>query len=197
MAEGFLRSILTPDVVERVRVISAGTGAPDDSPPTAMAVETAAAHGIDIQSHRSRRLTPVLLHDSDLILCMEPGHVARAQELAPEAMDPVPVGEPVAGLAVRGGEPVFANDVASDVRFAGRDHGERYASRYEINMLRCIFCGMCEEACPVDAIELTSLFDLTGRSREEMIFDKEKLLSIYDQTKDAEPMQSASVGGTL
>ena len=55
---------------------------------------------------------------------------------------------------------------------------------------------MCEEACPVDAIELTSLFDLTGRSREEMIFDKEKLLSIYDQTKDAEPMKSTAFGGT-
>ena len=41
---------------------------------------------------------------------------------------------------------------------------------------------MCEEACPVDAIELTSLFDLTGFKREEMIFDKEKLLSVFDET---------------
>ena len=49
---------------------------------------------------------------------------------------------------------------------------------------------MCEEACPVDAIELTSLYDLSGKSREEMIFDKEKLLSVYDQTKDSEPMPS-------
>src|SRR3982750_1735931 len=48
----------------------------------------------------------------------------------------------------------------------------------------CIDCGMCEEACPVDAIELTSLYNLTGRSREEMIFDKEKLLSVFDMTKD-------------
>jgi NADH-quinone oxidoreductase subunit I len=37
----------------------------------------------------------------------------------------------------------------------------------------------------VDAIELTSFYDLSGKSREEMIFDKEKLLSVYDQTKDA------------
>ena len=49
---------------------------------------------------------------------------------------------------------------------------------------------MCEEACPVDAIELTSLYDLSGKSREEMIFDKEKLLSIYDQTKDKEPTRT-------
>src|SRR5438045_9201810 len=44
---------------------------------------------------------------------------------------------------------------------------------------------MCEEACPVDAIELTSLADLTGLSREEMMFDKEKLLSVFDQTVPA------------
>ena len=74
---------------------------------------------------------------------------------------------------------------------------EKYPQSFTIDELRCIFCGMCEEACPVDAIELTSLFDLTGRSREEMVFDKEKLLSVYDQTKDAEPMQSTALGGTL
>ena len=44
---------------------------------------------------------------------------------------------------------------------------------------------MCEEACPVDAIELTTLYDLTGLSREEMMFDKEKLLSVFDQTVKA------------
>ena len=47
---------------------------------------------------------------------------------------------------------------------------------------------MCEEACPVEAIELTGLYDLTGLVREEMIFDKTKLLSVYDATKDQEPM---------
>lgn len=69
---------------------------------------------------------------------------------------------------------------------------EKYPESFQIDELRCIFCGMCEEACPVDAIELTSMFDLTGRSREEMIFDKEKLLSIYDETKDSEPMRSVT-----
>ncbi len=67
---------------------------------------------------------------------------------------------------------------------------EKYPESFTIDELRCIFCGMCEEACPVDAIELTSLYDLVGKSREEMIFDKEKLLSIYDQTRDAEPMRT-------
>src|SRR6266852_2244209 len=62
---------------------------------------------------------------------------------------------------------------------------EKYPEMFAIDELRCIYCGMCEEACPVDAIELTSLYDLTGLSREEMIFDKEKLLSVFDQTKSS------------
>jgi NADH-quinone oxidoreductase subunit I len=67
---------------------------------------------------------------------------------------------------------------------------EKYPQSFTIDELRCIYCGMCEEACPVDAIELTSLYDLSGKSREEMVFDKEKLLSVYDQTKDAEPTRT-------
>ena len=73
---------------------------------------------------------------------------------------------------------------------------EKYPQSFTIDELRCIYCGMCEEACPVDAIELTSLYNLTGRSRDEMVFDKEKLLSVYDLTKDKESMRSPALGGT-
>ncbi len=66
---------------------------------------------------------------------------------------------------------------------------EKYPASFVIDELRCIYCGMCEEACPVEAIELTGLYDLTGLSREEMIFDKTKLLSVFDLTRDAEPMK--------
>jgi NADH-quinone oxidoreductase subunit I len=74
---------------------------------------------------------------------------------------------------------------------------EKYPASFVIDELRCIYCGMCEEACPVDAIELTSLYNLTGRSREEMVFDKEKLLSVFDATKDQEPKRSATMGGPV
>ena len=66
---------------------------------------------------------------------------------------------------------------------------EKYCESFVIDELRCIYCGMCEEACPVEAIELTGLYDLTGLSREQMIFDKTKLLSVFDLTKDSEPMR--------
>ena len=72
---------------------------------------------------------------------------------------------------------------------------EKYCESFVIDELRCIYCGMCEEACPVEAIELTGLYDLTGLSREQMIFDKAKLLSVFDVTKDAEPMRYSTPPG--
>ena len=60
--------------------------------------------------------------------------------------------------------------------------------RFEIDMLKCIYCGMCEEACPCDAIELTPHYQITGLTRQEMIFDREKLLEVYDQTIEDKPM---------
>ena len=65
---------------------------------------------------------------------------------------------------------------------------EKYPAKFDIDELRCIYCGMCEEACPVDAIELTSVYDIVGLTRQEMIFDKAKLLRVFDQTAKAEPM---------
>jgi NADH-quinone oxidoreductase subunit I len=67
----------------------------------------------------------------------------------------------------------------NDPQWKDRD---KYPATFVIDELRCIYCGMCEEACPVDAIELTSIYDLTGLSREQMLFDKDKLLSVYDET---------------
>jgi NADH-quinone oxidoreductase subunit I len=75
------------------------------------------------------------------------------------------------------------------------DDREKYPVKFDIDELRCIYCGMCEEACPVDAIELTPMYDLVGRTRQEMILDKEKLLAIYDATKDEKPRKNPRITG--
>lgn len=49
--------------------------------------------------------------------------------------------------------------------------------RFEIDLLKCIYCGMCEEACPCDAIELTPQFNIVATSREEKLYDLNKLLN--------------------
>ena len=43
-------------------------------------------------------------------------------------------------------------------------------------MLRCIFCGYCEEACPEDAIFLGHNYELSDYSRDAFIYSKEQLL---------------------
>ncbi len=65
---------------------------------------------------------------------------------------------------------------------------EKYPKQFDIDELRCIYCGMCEEACPCDAIELTPHYEVVGLTRQEMVFDREKLLEVYDQTIGEKPV---------
>jgi NADH-quinone oxidoreductase subunit I len=53
---------------------------------------------------------------------------------------------------------------------------EKYAAKYEINMLRCIFCGLCEDACPKDAIYLSETFAPANFTRKGFIYGKPDLL---------------------
>ncbi|MBA4146735.1 MAG: NADH-quinone oxidoreductase subunit I [Verrucomicrobia bacterium] len=55
---------------------------------------------------------------------------------------------------------------------------EKAPQEFEINMLRCIFCGFCQEVCPEEAIFLQNDYSLNAESREELIYNKEKLLSL-------------------
>ena len=61
---------------------------------------------------------------------------------------------------------------------ADRPNAEKMPQEFEINMLRCIFCGFCQEVCPEEAIFLQKDYSLTGTSREEMIYNKAKLLAL-------------------
>ena len=62
-----------------------------------------------------------------------------------------------------------------------REDGSRRASRYDIDMTKCIYCGYCEEACPVDAIVEGPNFEFATETREELMYDKNKLLANGDR----------------
>jgi len=62
-----------------------------------------------------------------------------------------------------------------------RDDGSRRTTRYDIDMVKCIYCGLCEEACPVDAIVEGPNFEYSTESREELLYDKDKLLANGDR----------------
>ncbi len=61
---------------------------------------------------------------------------------------------------------------------ADRKNAEKMPEEFEINMLRCIYCGLCQEVCPEEAIFLQKDYSLTGLSRGELIYNKEKLLAL-------------------
>jgi len=65
---------------------------------------------------------------------------------------------------------------AITIEGAARADGSRRTSRYDIDMTKCIYCGYCEEACPVDAIVEGPNFEYATETREELMYDKEKLL---------------------
>jgi NADH-quinone oxidoreductase subunit I len=62
-----------------------------------------------------------------------------------------------------------------------REDGTRRTTRYDIDLTKCIFCGFCEEACPVDAIVETNIFEYFGDKRGDLYFTKDMLLAVGDQ----------------
>jgi NADH-quinone oxidoreductase subunit I len=62
-----------------------------------------------------------------------------------------------------------------------REDGSRRTTRYDIDMTKCIYCGLCEEACPVDAIVEGPNFEFSTETREELYYNKQKLLDNGDR----------------
>ncbi|MBY0273268.1 MAG: NADH-quinone oxidoreductase subunit NuoI [Alphaproteobacteria bacterium] len=77
-----------------------------------------------------------------------------------------------------------------------REDGSRRTTRYDIDMTKCIYCGLCEEACPVDAIVEGPNFEFSTETREELYYDKDKLLSNGDrwEVEIAERLEREAIG---
>ena len=75
--------------------------------------------------------------------------------------------------------PALAITIESEPRL----DGSRRTTRYDIDMTKCIYCGMCQEACPVDAIVETQSMEFATETREELFYNKEKLLANGDRAE--------------
>ena len=73
--------------------------------------------------------------------------------------------------------PAQAITIESEPR---EDHSRR-TTRYDIDMVKCIYCGLCAEACPVDAIVEGPNYEFAAETREELLYNKEKLLANGDR----------------
>ena len=62
-----------------------------------------------------------------------------------------------------------------------REDNTRRTTRYDIDLTKCIFCGLCEESCPVDSIVETRVFDYHGEQRGDLLYTKEMLLAVGDK----------------
>ncbi len=48
-------------------------------------------------------------------------------------------------------------------------------TKYTFDISRCMFCGLCEESCSTDALELTQDYEIAQYGREGLVFDRERL----------------------
>jgi formate hydrogenlyase subunit 6/NADH:ubiquinone oxidoreductase subunit I/thioredoxin reductase len=56
------------------------------------------------------------------------------------------------------------------------DPGARCLTRYDLDLSKCCFCGLCAEQCPTDALRMTGQYELSFYHRDLMVFDKGEML---------------------
>jgi protein-tyrosine-phosphatase len=111
LAEALARHEVTAREWHHVRVASAGMAANPGDPASRHAVAVGRRHGLDLEAHRSRPLTPDLLEWADLVLTMSPSHLYAVAEMGAEEKVAL-LGE----FAEEGGAPVpdpFGGDEAA------------------------------------------------------------------------------------
>jgi protein-tyrosine phosphatase len=81
MAEAIALDALRRRDWSHVQVASAGAAAAEGAPASSCAIEVAAEHGLVLEHHQSRSLTPSLIRWADLILTMSPSHLLAVTEL--------------------------------------------------------------------------------------------------------------------
>ncbi len=83
-----------------------------------------------------------------------------------------------------GEEEAVCPALAITIESEQRSDGTRRTTRYDIDLTKCIFCGLCEESCPVDSIVETSILEYHGEKRGDLYYTKEMLLAVGDRYEE-------------
>ncbi len=63
------------------------------------------------------------------------------------------------------------------------DPGDRRVTRYDLDLTKCCFCGLCAEQCPTDALRHTAQYELSFYHRDLAVFDREEMLRSGEGTR--------------
>ena len=70
-------------------------------------------------------------------------------------------------------------EMQDNPKFASGDsHRRKIIEKFEINLNRCILCGICVDVCNFDAIEMSHEHELAGRGRNDQRVDLPQLLTM-------------------
>lgn len=56
------------------------------------------------------------------------------------------------------------------------DPGARCVTRYDFDLSKCCFCGLCAEQCPTGALKHTGQYELSFYTRDLTVFDRSEML---------------------
>jgi formate hydrogenlyase subunit 6/NADH:ubiquinone oxidoreductase subunit I len=63
------------------------------------------------------------------------------------------------------------------------DPGARSVTRYDLDLSKCCFCGLCAEQCPTGALKHTGQYELSFYSRDLTVFDKKEMVRSGDGSR--------------
>jgi protein-tyrosine-phosphatase len=125
LAEALARKIAERRGIEDLNVSSAGTNAWDNVPATDEALLVGMERDLDLTGHRSRKLTPAIVSEADLIFVMTPGHLEQVKQMGGRGKVHV-IDEYASGASNQGISDPFGGDLE-----AYRDTADRLEQELE------------------------------------------------------------------